>query len=128
MKTKELDKKFATWKGIQREEINWHPTIDENKCVGCGMCVTSCGRNVFDFDPENKKAVVARPLQCMVGCTSCQVWCIYDAISFPDPDYVKNLIKKRGALKLAKKQLKEKMERGENVAEPTRDKIAPQKS
>ena len=53
----------------------------------------------------------------MVGCTSCQVWCIYDAISFPDPDNIKNLIKKRGVLKLTKQQLREKLERGENVAE-----------
>lgn len=58
------------------------------------MSMTSCGRNVFDIDSDNKNTVVARPLQCMVGCTSCQVWCIYGAISFPDPDYVKSLIKK----------------------------------
>ena len=56
----------------------------------------------------------------MVGCTSCQVWCIYHAISFPDPDDIKNLIKKRGVLKLAKKQLKEKIENGENIAEYSR--------
>jgi len=111
-----LNKKFATWKGIAREEIEWHPTVDKDKCTGCGMCVTSCGKNVFDFDPESRTSVVARPLQCMVGCTSCQVWCIYDAIRFPDPDYVKNLIKKRGVLKLAKKQLEEKLESGDNVA------------
>ncbi|MEF8812112.1 MAG: ferredoxin family protein [Bacteroidales bacterium] len=112
-----LDKKFATWKGIPREEIEWYPTVDKDKCTGCSMCVTSCGRNVFDFDPENNKAVVARPMQCMVGCISCQVWCIYGAISFPDPDNIKNLIKKRGVLKLAKQQLRIKLERGENVAE-----------
>jgi len=78
-----LDKKFATWKGIPREEIEWYPTVNKDKCTGCGMCMT--------------------------GCTSCQVWCIYDAISFPDPGYVKNLIKKRGVLKQAKQPLKEKI-------------------
>jgi len=110
-----LPEKFAKWKGIPREEIDWAPKVDENKCVGCGMCVTSCGRNVFEFDWEKKKAVVARPLQCMVGCTSCEVWCIFDAISFPDPEYVKDLIKKRKILPLAKKQLEEKYKnRGDN--------------
>ena len=107
-KRTKLALQFAYWKGIPREEITWHPTIDENKCTGCGMCVTSCGRNVFDYDWERRKAVVARPLQCMVGCTSCQVWCVYDAISFPDPQYVKDLIKERKILVLAKKQLEER--------------------
>ncbi|OYT64498.1 hypothetical protein B6U74_05405 [Candidatus Bathyarchaeota archaeon ex4484_205] len=49
---KKIDPKFAYWKGIPREEITWHPTVDESKCTGCGMCVTSCGRNVFDYDWE----------------------------------------------------------------------------
>lgn len=71
------------------------------------MCVTGCGRSVFDFDWENGVSVVARPLQCVVGCTSCQVWCIYDAISFPYPNYIKEIIKKRKVLTLAKQQLEE---------------------
>ena len=103
-----LPEKYAKWKGIPREEIEWYPIIDKEKCTGCGMCITSCGREVFDYDVENKKAVVARPYQCMVGCTSCQVWCVFNAISFPDPKYVKNLIKERKVLVLAKKQLEEK--------------------
>lgn len=105
-----MDAKYAKWKGIPREEINWQPTIDFGKCVGCGMCVTSCGREVFDFDYINKKAIVARPLQCMVGCTSCKVWCVYDAISFPDSQIVRNFIKEKKLLALAKKQLNERRE------------------
>lgn len=101
--------KFAKWKGINRSEIEWHPKIDESKCVGCGMCVTSCGRNVFDFDFKRNKALVAQPNNCMVGCTSCETWCIFDAISFPDKEYVKGLLKKRRLLNLAKKELEEKI-------------------
>lgn len=103
-----LPEKYARWKEIPREEIDWAPIIDENKCVGCGMCITSCGREVFEYDLEKKKAVVDKPLQCMVGCTSCQVWCIYKAISFPDPQYVKNLIKEKKVLLIAKRQLEQK--------------------
>ena len=104
-KNVKLDEKFAYWKGIPREEIDWHPVIDEKKCVGCGMCVTSCGRNVFDYDFEKRKAIVARPLQCLVGCKSCESWCIYDAITFRNVIYVKNLIKERKVLLHAKKEL-----------------------
>lgn len=95
--------------GSAQRRNQLEPAIDENKCVGCGMCVTSCGRNVFGFDPERKKSVVANPLHCMVGCTSCQVWCIYEAISFPDPVYVRKLIREKKLLILAKKQLAEKL-------------------
>jgi len=59
------------------------------------MCFLSCGRKVFDYDFERRESVVARPLQCMVGCTSCEVWCVFNAISFPDRNYVKELIKKK---------------------------------
>ena len=103
-----LPEKFATWKGIPREEIGWSPNVDTDRCIGCGMCVTSCGRNVFDYDAEQKKAAVARPLQCMVGCTSCETWCVYGAISFPDKDYVRRLIRERGVLKQAKQELEER--------------------
>ena len=99
------------WKGVPREQIDWHPTIDESKCTGCGMCVTSCGRDVFGYDEAKKKAVVARPLQCMVGCTSCEVWCVFEAINFPDRAYVRNVIKKNRILVTAKKQLEERLRR-----------------
>ncbi len=105
-----LDEKFAKWKGMPREEIKWNPNLDEKKCVGCGRCITSCGRNVFDFDKKQNKAVVARPKQCMVGCTSCESWCIFNAISFPDRQYIKNLIKEKGILKIVKKELDDKLE------------------
>lgn len=101
-----MDEKFAKWKGIDRSEIDWNPKIDESKCTGCGMCVTSCGRKVFDFDYEHNKSVVARPHQCMVGCKSCEAWCIFDAISFPDKKYVQDLIKEKNILTKAKEDLK----------------------
>ena len=104
-----LDEKFAKWKGVDRTKIKWNPMIDEKKCTGCGMCITSCGRNVFEFDKEKNKSVVAMPNNCMVGCTSCETWCIFNAISFPDKQYVKDLIKEKGLLKIAKKELKEKL-------------------
>jgi NAD-dependent dihydropyrimidine dehydrogenase PreA subunit len=104
-----LDKKFATWKNIPREEIHWHPVIDTDKCTGCGMCVTSCGRNVFDFNPQTNKALVARPLNCMVGCTSCECWCVFNAIRFPERQYVRDLIKKKHVLSLVKKQLAKRL-------------------
>lgn len=93
------------WKGIPREEIEWNPTVDQTKCIGCGMCFLSCGKKVFDYDKNTKKVTVSRPKECMVGCTSCSVWCVFDAITFPDPKYVKDLIKKRNVLNFIKKQL-----------------------
>jgi NAD-dependent dihydropyrimidine dehydrogenase PreA subunit len=102
------DPKFALWKGADRTKIDWHPTIDDEKCVGCGMCVTTCGKDVFDYNWERKKSVVARPTQCLVGCTSCRLWCVFDAISFPDPQIVRDFIKREKILAKAKKEVKEK--------------------
>ena len=102
-----LPEQFAKWNGIPREEIDWHPTIDESKCTGCGMCVVNCGKKVFDYENNRKKSIVARPLQCMVGCTSCEVWCVFDAISFPDAQRVKDIIKQKKVLSLVKQQLEQ---------------------
>ncbi len=96
----ELDKKdpannFAIWHGISRKEIDWHPIIDREKCVGCGYCVVTCSekRNVFGFDLKNKKAVVLYPANCMVGCNNCMVGCLGNAISFPDLSQIKSMVK-----------------------------------
>ena len=44
---------FDTWCGIDRKTIQWNPVVDESKCVGCGLCVTTCGRGVYRYDFEN---------------------------------------------------------------------------
>lgn len=108
MDTKQ-DPRYAQWKGIKRTEIKWNPAIDPAKCTGCGMCVTSCGRGVFEFDYKKNKAVVAHPNNCMVGCTSCETWCVFDAISIPDKKYVKELVKEKGLLTMARNELNERI-------------------
>lgn len=71
------------WHGVPREEIDWNPTVIEDACIGCGTCVTGCSRLVYRYDFERRKAVVADPLNCMVGCTTCANTCPTHAIRFP---------------------------------------------
>jgi len=78
------DPKFLKpWHGVPRQQINWNPTVIEEACIGCGTCVTGCSRLVYRFDYERKKSVVADPLNCMVGCTTCANTCPTHAIRFP---------------------------------------------
>lgn len=78
------DVKFTKpWHGIPREDIDWHPSVDEDACIGCGTCVTGCSRKVYRFDFARKKAVVVDPLNCMVACITCANTCPTNAISFP---------------------------------------------
>ena len=85
---------FATWHGMDRKSINWHPTIDEDKCTGCSLCVVTCGekRNLFSYDSGKRKAVVMFPDNCMVGCNNCGVACLFNAITFPDVSYLKSVL------------------------------------
>ncbi len=98
------------WHGIPRGKIKWHPTVDESKCIGCGMCVTGCGRKVYGFDYDRKKPVVLRPDNCMVACVTCANTCLKVAISFPPVEYVRELIKKEKLLAKAIEELNERKE------------------
>jgi MinD superfamily P-loop ATPase len=73
--------------GYPREKINWHPTIDPEKCVECGMCM-NCGREVYNWAEDGPK--VERPLDCIVGCTTCANLCMGKAIAFPDIETVRS--------------------------------------
>lgn len=79
---KNQDPKFSKFHGVDREKIQWNPVIDETKCIGCGMCATTCGRKVYKFDYEKKKSKVANPNNCMVACITCANLCPVGAISF----------------------------------------------
>ena len=105
-----MDIVIKPWHGIEREKINWHPTVDESKCIGCGMCVTGCGRKVYGFDYKKKKPVVLRPNNCMVACVTCANTCLKDAISFPPVNEVRDLMKKKNLLAKAMEELKRSME------------------
>ena len=76
------DPKFTKFHGVDRKKIQWNPNIDESKCLGCGMCATSCTRDVYKFDYENKKSKVVNPLNCLVACQTCANLCPAGAISF----------------------------------------------
>lgn len=93
------------WRGIPREEINWHPTVELELCIGCGICVIGCGKEVYKFDFEKNVPVVANPLNCLVGCTTCENTCPQHAISFPSMSYLHKMIKKRGLIQHSKNEL-----------------------
>ncbi len=80
--SKPNDSQFDKWHGFDRSTIDWYPVIDESKCIGCGMCATTCGRGVYKFDYKKKKSVVANPNHCMVACQTCANLCPVGAISF----------------------------------------------
>jgi len=98
--------KKQMWHGIPREEIPWHPTVDANKCIGCTLCYVTCGRGVYDM--KDNKAVVANPLNCMVGCGTCGTVCPVQAISFPGRDLIWKLEREHKIFSIVRKEFAEK--------------------
>jgi CDP-4-dehydro-6-deoxyglucose reductase len=77
------EKDPGTWQGIPREEIPWYPTVLDDLCDGCMVCLKFCPYGVFEPDEKNEKVLVAHPLYCVVGCSMCALKCKPKAISFP---------------------------------------------
>lgn len=102
-------KEVDTWFGVPRKEIPRYPKIDPAKCVGCGLCVAVCGRDVYSYDFADRKSVVVKPYNCLVGCTTCSNLCPAGAIEFPDLGIVRDAIRKYGVFKVVKERLKEKV-------------------
>lgn len=72
------------WRGIPRGEIDWNPTIDPEKCIGCKVCVEFCKNDVLEFDEAKQKTRVKNPYNCVVECRTCARICPTGAITFPD--------------------------------------------
>ena len=108
VKIMEKDPKINTWHGIPREQIDWYPSIEEDLCIGCGICYLGCGAGVYDFNLERNKPEVIHPQQCKVGCVTCANTCPSTAISFPPVTYVHKLIKKNKVVSFSKEEVKKK--------------------
>lgn len=74
-----------------RENVDWYPALDPEKCVQCGMCM-NCGRGVYAWEADGPR--VANPYQCIVGCSTCGNLCLGRALSFPNPAEVRELYKR----------------------------------
>ncbi len=80
---KEKKKKLKSWRGIPREEIPWFPSIMEELCDGCKVCLKFCSFGVYEYDEKTDKVKVAYPFHCEVGCSICAAKCKPKAIVFP---------------------------------------------
>jgi NAD-dependent dihydropyrimidine dehydrogenase PreA subunit len=82
----------GSWKGIPRDRIPWHPTVDAGKCVGCRSCFDFCSHGVYSWDEAAGIPVVANPSNCVVGCSNCSHQCKEEAISFPPLSVLTDLL------------------------------------
>lgn len=71
----------AMYNGIPREEIQWFPTVDAERCTGCGVCISFCPSKVYQ--EKDGKASVTNPYGCVAGCSGCVFQCPAQAIAFP---------------------------------------------
>lgn len=79
--------------GIPRDKIPWRPYINPDKCLGCGTCMETCPNSVFIMNEEAAKVEVGEPNNCVVLCDKCKGFCDVEAISFPDKEETKRLIR-----------------------------------
>jgi NAD-dependent dihydropyrimidine dehydrogenase PreA subunit len=73
---------YGMWRGYPRETIPWFPTVNEDLCNGCGVCLKLCSTHCL-APTEDGKVWVAEPLACVIGCSSCANVCKPKAITFP---------------------------------------------
>jgi len=83
-----------TYLGIPRDLIPWRPTIDPERCIGCGDCRDFCASNVYVLNEAENKMEVAHPSNCVVLCDKCAGFCPQEAITFPDQTEFKKLLQK----------------------------------
>ena len=84
---------YKDYLGIPRKLIPWYPTIADELCNGCGLCVNACKHGTYAYSENPEYVIVADPNCCEVYCESCRFQCPVEAISFPDRTAIKVVIK-----------------------------------
>jgi NAD-dependent dihydropyrimidine dehydrogenase PreA subunit len=110
----------TSWHGVPRQEIPWYPKVNADACIGCELCYVTCGRDVYEIvlnESNRKKAIVERPNNCMVACSTCAMVCPTEAIAFPSRDIVWNIEREHKVLKTVRAEAKEKHEKIDIMAD-----------
>lgn len=71
---------------IPRHKFPWYPTINYGVCTMDLQCLNFCPYEVYEWDPETGRPLVAHPNRCVPGCDACAQDCRRGAISFPTPE------------------------------------------
>ncbi len=66
--------------------------IDQDLCVGCGICVKKCQYNVIELNDDNKAEKVG---EFCVGCGICAKYCPENAISLVENPRIVRIPPKR---------------------------------
>lgn len=59
---------------------------DVNKCIGCQMCIDICPMDVFRYNSELKKSVIAYPDNCQ-SCAQCFYNCPTGSLKMANDQY-----------------------------------------
>ena len=77
-----------------REQFPWFPTIDPDACRKNLECLNFCPNDVFEWDPQTGRPIVAHPLHCSPGCDICLESCDTGALSLPSKEEFHLALKK----------------------------------
>lgn len=70
---------------------------DLEACVGCRRCFFICPQDVFRFNEEEKKSVIAYPESC-ISCGQCFVNCVGHSLALSDDAFGYTLTATRSAV------------------------------